>query len=197
MVGTHDSTTDLGVQGRQFEEVGRRGGPDDQVGGWVPQGLLTPRVADLRDRRVVRQDAVFRRGGGQISPPTEERRRAFTKTQTEREGDSPFRLARLLPSAVMTAIVSSHTLNKSNLVNLTPLKLRTADRSNPPCVARRNCRSASQCECNARSIRSVSSAVGWTGGGRSGRMVMVASCAVAFARKSQLGPFIHSPPTRA
>jgi hypothetical protein len=59
---THDSATDLGVQGRQLEEMGRRGGPDNQVGGRVPQRLLTPRVADLRDRRVVRQDAVFGKG---------------------------------------------------------------------------------------------------------------------------------------
>lgn len=55
---THHAECRVRVQRRQLEEVGRRGGPDDEVGRRVVKGLLPPRVANLRNGRVVREEAV-------------------------------------------------------------------------------------------------------------------------------------------
>jgi hypothetical protein len=58
---TYDSQSKLREQRRQFKEVRRRGGPDNEFGGWVPEGGVTPVIADDGDRSVVRENAICAR----------------------------------------------------------------------------------------------------------------------------------------
>jgi len=56
--GAHDAEGKVRVQRRDLEEVRRRRAPHDEVGRLVVVRLLAPSVADLRDGRVVGEEAL-------------------------------------------------------------------------------------------------------------------------------------------